>query len=274
MFTNESTFDEQILQQWCSAGDEFYVGLLTALPSSGLDVPGTEVSTSGGSNYSRVLMQWSGTIGSRYCERLSPTYYDFPVAGSNWGSIVGLGLWSTPTGGGAPWITIPIDPAFSVVSGDTVRVLAEFIVPRDASLNSPIWYMDNQSTAEMNLLDSRILPEYAGSALDSVLSPESGLYVALLDINGQDITEVSGDGYVRQLIEWSMATATLPATKTQSNIVTFTATGDWPSFNHIGFYASETDPPLLAYIDVPETTLLNGQSYIIGEADPISVRLT
>lgn len=269
MYTDQATLDELILSQWVANGDQWYAGLLNTLPSNGLASPGVEVS---GGSYARVLVTIdSGAAGWRHLSGLNP-YYTFPTATGNWGEIVGLGFWTTPSGGVAPEFTIPLFPTITVQNGDIVRMPATFTPGGPVVDNSPFFGLENQVVTDP--ADSMIDPGMAASALINALMNNDTFLALYSGIFGEPgFTEISSAGYGRQLLTWESPDFTLPATLVQSGSVTFTAEEDWPTFNCLAFCNTESGPGLRGWIYIDDTTLMNGDSMTVGGASPISVRL-
>lgn len=96
----------------------WYVGLLTALPSDD-GTGGTEVA---GGSYARVAVL--NTVGNFPAaaggQKSNGAAIVFPTASGSWGTIVGVGLWDTASGG-TPRLFGLLDASRAVITGDDFR---------------------------------------------------------------------------------------------------------------------------------------------------------
>lgn len=98
-----------------------YVALFTAAPSD--SGGGTEVTTSGGTGYSRVSVannttNWPNASGTSPTSKSNGTTFTFPTATADWGTIVAMAIFDASTGGNMLyWATLNANKVVS--NGDT-----------------------------------------------------------------------------------------------------------------------------------------------------------
>jgi len=119
---------------------------------------------------------------------------------------------------------------------------------------------------------------------DPAYTPPATMYLALSTTTpteaGGNFTEPVGNAYARVstvAADWSAATGTAPATKTNTATKTFpTATGSWGTVTHFGLYDASTAGNLLAFgllgtsktIDNGDTASFAAGALILKLGDP------
>ncbi len=121
---------------------------------------------------------------------------------------------------------------------------------------------------------------------DAAYAPPATLYVALSTTTpteaGGNFTEPSSGGYARvatTAADWSAASGTAPAVKTNTAAITFpTASGDWSSaanMTHFGVFDDDGTPSgnllIFAALTVPKA-VLNGDTASFG-ASALQIKL-
>jgi|TARA_R100000278_G_C5388454_1_gene135144 hypothetical protein len=117
--------------------------------------------------------------------------------------------------------------------------------------------------AKSNYLENKVIDHFLGT---SSTSAPSNVYMGLFTSNPTDAnsgTEVSGNGYSRQVITFNAASS---GSATNSSAETFTASGgNWGTITHFGIFDASTSGNLLYHGALTDDKVIeDGDSLVVA----------
>ena len=117
--------------------------------------------------------------------------------------------------------------------------------------------------AKSNYLENKVIDHFLGT---SSTSAPSNVYMGLFTSNPTDAnsgTEVSGNGYSRQVITFNAASS---GSATNSSAETFTASGgNWGTISHFGIFDASTSGNLLYHGALTDDKVIeDGDSLVVA----------
>ena len=117
--------------------------------------------------------------------------------------------------------------------------------------------------AKSNYLENKVIDHFLGT---SSTSAPSNVYMGLFTSNPTDAnsgTEVSGNGYSRQVINFNAASS---GSATNSSAETFTASGgNWGTITHFGIFDASTSGNLLYHGALTDDKVIeDGDSLVVA----------
>jgi hypothetical protein len=124
-------------------------------------------------------------------------------------------------------------------------------------------------SAMTNYLENKVLDHVLGTASYTMPTVYLALFTAVADGEAGTVTEVSGNGYARQLCVFDAAASGTAANAAQE---TFTASGgNWGTITHWGLYDAETNGNLLIYGALDASRTINDGDSLTFAAGAIDI---
>mgnify|MGYP001457420405 FL=1 len=126
--------------------------------------------------------------------------------------------------------------------------------------------------AKSNYLENKVIDHFLGT---SSTSAPSNVYMGLFTSNPTDAnsgTEVSGNGYSRQVITFNAASS---GSATNSSAETFTASGgNWGTITHFGIFDASTSGNLLYHGALTDDKVIEDGDSLVVAASAITITET
>ena len=126
--------------------------------------------------------------------------------------------------------------------------------------------------AKSNYLENKVIDHFLGT---SSTSAPSNVYMGLFTSNPTDAnsgTEVSGNGYSRQVITFNAASS---GSATNSGTVTFTASGgNWGTITHFGIFDASSSGNLLYHGALTDDKVIEDGDSLVVAASAITITET
>ena len=126
--------------------------------------------------------------------------------------------------------------------------------------------------AKSNYLENKVIDHFLGT---SSTSAPSNVYMGLFTSNPTDAnsgTEVSGNGYSRQVITFNAASS---GSATNSSAETFTASGgNWGTITHFGIFDASTSGNLLYHGALTDDKVIEDGDSLVVAATAITITET
>ena len=123
-----------------------------------------------------------------------------------------------------------------------------------------------------NYLENKVIDHFLGT---SSTSAPSNVYMGLFTSNPTDAnsgTEVSGNGYSRQVITFNAASS---GSATNSGTVTFTASGgNWGTITHFGIFDASSSGNLLYHGALTDDKVIEDGDSLVVAASAITITET
>mgnify|MGYP001419626587 FL=1 len=126
--------------------------------------------------------------------------------------------------------------------------------------------------AKSNYLENKVIDHFLGT---SSTSAPSNVYMGLFTSNPTDAnsgTEVSGNGYSRQVITFNAASS---GSATNSSAETFTASGgNWGTITHFGIFDASSSGNLLYHGALTDDKVIEDGDSLVVAASAITITET